>query len=317
MVADRVSDPRPAGRPRARQDLAGRVVHLGGSGVRLAAELWEPAGPDRQGTAVLLHGGGQTRHSWRRTARRLAAEDWRALALDLRGHGESEWAPDGDYSLDAHVADLRSVLGALGTPPVLIGASLGGTTSLLTLGADPAAARGLVLVDVTPTTERAGTAAVVRFMRAGREGFTSLEAVADAVAAHNPHRPRPRDPRGLVKNLRRRSGRWYWHWDPRLVDERQTDPETLAESERRARAAAGRLEIPTMLVRGAGSDVVSAAGARELLDLVPDAWYVEVDGTGHMVAGDDNDVFTGKLLDFLEHLGDGTPAEPQRPKGRP
>ncbi|OLL75978.1 Hydrolase [Pseudonocardia sp. Ae168_Ps1] len=300
-----------------RDEPGSRTVHLDGDGVRLAADRWEPTGPDRRGAVVLLHGGGQTRHSWRHTARRLAAAGWTVLALDLRGHGDSEWSPDGDYTLDAHVADLRSVTGTLDKPPVLIGASLGGMTSLLASGTDPCLARGLVLVDVTPTTERAGTSAVTRFMRAGQEGFPSLEAVADAVAAYNPHRPRPRDPRGLLKNLRRRAGRWYWHWDPRLVDERQTAPETLSANERRARAAARDLAVPTMLVRGAGSDVVSPAGARELLELVPDAWYVEVDGTGHMVAGDDNDVFTGSLLDFMEHVAVGAAAGTGRPEGRP
>jgi pimeloyl-ACP methyl ester carboxylesterase len=153
-------------------------------------------------------------------------------------------------------------------------------------------------------------------MRAGRDGFASLEAAADAVAAYNPHRPRPRDPDGLRKNLRRRAGRWYWHWDPWMMDERQTAPETLAENERRTRAAARTLRVPTMLVRGAGSDVLSPAGARELLDLVPGAWYVEVDGTGHMVAGDDNDVFTGTLLDFMDQVA-GEPATWSRPEGRP
>ncbi|MEQ3549912.1 alpha/beta hydrolase [Pseudonocardia nematodicida] len=300
-----------------RNEPGDTVIRVQGDGVVLVGDLREPAGPDRHGAAVLLHGGGQTRHSWRHTAHRLSEAGWAVLSLDLRGHGDSSWAPDGDYLLDAHVGDLRAAVDVLGEPPVLIGASLGGMTSLLALGADPDLARGLVLVDVTPRTERAGTAAVTRFMRAGRDGFASLDAVADAVAAYNPHRPRPRDTGGLRKNLRHRSGRWFWHWDPRMVEEPQTAPETLDANEHRARAAARSLRVPTMLVRGAGSDVVSPAGARELLDLVPSAWYVEVEGTGHMVAGDDNDVFTGSLLEFMRHIADGTgadrPAGPSRP----
>ncbi|MDN5913747.1 MAG: alpha/beta hydrolase [Pseudonocardia sp.] len=300
--------------PAVRDQPRNRVLTLDGSGVRLAADLWEPAGQDPTGTVVLLHGGGQTRHSWRHTGRRLAGAGWTVLCPDTRGHGESEWSPRGDYSLDALVADLRAVLDVLDDPPVLVGASLGGMTSLLVLAEDPEIASGLVLVDVAPTTERAGTAAVTSFMRAGRDGFASLDEVADAVAAYNPHRPRPRDPGGLRRNLRRRAGRWFWHWDPRLVDEPQTAPSAMAENARRARAAAADLAVPTMLVRGTGSDVVSRAGARELLDLVPDAWYAEVPGTGHMVAGDDNDVFTGRLLDFLGHVAGGTPSGPNRRK---
>ncbi|MBN9792573.1 alpha/beta hydrolase [Pseudonocardia sp. TMWB2A] len=292
------------------------VVRIESDGIVLVGDLRAPSGRDRRGAAVLLHGGGQTRHSWRRTARRLAGAGWAVLSLDLRGHGESGWAPDGDYLLDAHVRDLRAAVERLGEPPVLVGASLGGMTSLLALGEDPGLARGLVLVDVTPRTERTGTSAVTRFMRAGHDGFASLDAVADAVAAYNPHRPRPRDPAGLRKNLRHRDGRWYWHWDPRMVAERQTAPETLDLNERRAVAAARSLRVPTMLVRGTGSDVVSRDGAREFLDLVPSAWYLEVEGTGHMVAGDDNDVFTGNLLAFLRHVAedaDGRAAGPERP----
>ncbi|MEU7811359.1 alpha/beta hydrolase [Pseudonocardia sp. NPDC049154] len=277
-----------------------RRLTLPGEGVRLAADRWAPPLRSRRGTVLLLHGGGQTRHSWRHTGRRLAAEGWTAIAFDLRGHGDTDWAPDGDYTLDAHVADLRAAVTVLDEPPVLVGASLGGMTSLLALAADPALARGLVLVDVTPTTERAGTAEITDFMRSGTAGFATLDEAAAAVAAYNPHRTRPPRPEGLKKNLRRRDGRWYWHWDPRLLDSRQTDPRTLDANARRAREAARGLAVPTLLVRGRQSRVVSAAGAEELLSLVPSARLVDVEGAGHMVAGDDNDVFGEHLMDFLD-----------------
>jgi pimeloyl-ACP methyl ester carboxylesterase len=277
-----------------------RRLTVPGEGVRLAADRWAPPLRSRRGTVLLLHGGGQTRHSWRHTGRQLATQGWTAIAFDLRGHGDSDWAPDGDYTLDAHVADLRTVVTVLDEPPVLVGASLGGTTSLLALAADPALARGLVLVDVTPTTERAGTAEITEFMRSGTTGFATLEEAAAAVAAYNPHRVRPPRPEGLKKNLRRRDGRWYWHWDPRLLDSRQTDPRTLDENARRAREAARGLTVPTLLVRGSQSRVVSTAGAEELLSLVPSARLVDVEGAGHMVAGDDNDLFGDHLLDFLD-----------------
>ncbi|GAA4711257.1 alpha/beta fold hydrolase [Pseudonocardia yuanmonensis] len=277
-----------------------RRLTLPGEGVRLTADRWAPPLRTRRGTVLLLHGGGQTRHSWRHTGRRLAAQGWTAIAVDLRGHGDSDWAPDGDYTLDAHVADLRTAVTVLDEPPVLVGASLGGMTSLLALAADPTLARGLVLVDVTPTTERAGTAEITDFMRSGTSGFATLDEAAAAVAAYNPHRTRPPRPEGLKKNLRRRDGRWYWHWDPRLLDSRQTDPRTLDDNARRAREAARGLGVPTLLVRGRQSRVVSTAGAQELLSLVPSARLVDVDGAGHMVAGDDNDVFGEHLLDFLD-----------------
>jgi pimeloyl-ACP methyl ester carboxylesterase len=221
------------------------------------------------------------------------------FSIDARGHGESDWHRGGDYSLDAMVADLRAVVATLDERPVLVGASLGGMTALLAQGADPYLARALVLVDVTPTTEPEGTAEIMRFMRSGAGGFSSLGEAAEAVMAYNPHHSRPPRPDGLRKNLRHRDGRWYWHWDPRLLDSRQTDPRILADYARRAREAARRLRIPTLLVRGRESRVVSAAGARELIPLVPAARHVDVAGAGHMVAGDDNDVFGEHLLGFL------------------
>jgi pimeloyl-ACP methyl ester carboxylesterase len=136
-------------------------------------------------------------------------------------------------------------------------------------------------------------------MRSGTGGFSCIEEAAEAVMAYNPRRSRPLRPDGLRKNLRHRDGRWYWHWDPRLLDGRQTDPWILADNARRARSAARRLRIPTLLVRGRESRVVSAAGAQELLSLVPTARHVDVAGAGHMVAGDDNDEFGEHLLGFL------------------
>jgi pimeloyl-ACP methyl ester carboxylesterase len=280
-----------------------RLLTLPGAGIRLTADRWAPPVRRRRGTVLLLHGGGQTRHSWRHTGARLAAQGWTAVAYDLRGHGDSDWAPDGDYTLDAHVADLRAALGVLSDVaerPVLVGASLGGMTSLLAAAAEPELARGLVLVDVTPTTERAGTTEITDFMRSGVSGFASLDEAAAAVAAYNPQRVRPPRPEGLRKNLRHRDGRWFWHWDPRLLDHRQTAPGAQEENGRRARAAARNLAVPTLLVRGRQSRVVSTAGAQELLELVPSARLVDVDGAGHMVAGDDNDVFGEHLLGFLD-----------------
>jgi pimeloyl-ACP methyl ester carboxylesterase len=282
-----------------------------GDCVTLAAERWDPpipdargSGVDRKGVVLLLHGGGQTRHSWRNTGRRLAADGWSAIAVDARGHGESEWAPDGDYGIDALVADLTSIIDQLEDKPVLVGASMGGMTSLIGQGENPELARGLVLVDIAPKIEASGTAEITAFMRSGLEGFASLDDAAAAIAAYTPHRVRKPNPQGLRKNLRLREGRWYWHWDPAFLrqgDEptRQTDSIVRYE---RARDAAAAITVPTMLVRGEQSNVVSEEGAKELLELIPTATLIDVTGTGHMVAGDDNDVFSGGLKDFLDEV---------------
>src|SRR5439155_16149025 len=181
--------------------------------------------------------------------------------------------------------------------PVLVGASLGGLTSILLLGElVPGGARGLVLVDIIPDMEQAGADRIQRFM-ADRsiDGFASLDEVADAIAAYNPHRPRPTDLSGLRKNVRLRDdGRWVWHWDPRFITgSRGSRDETRASftTPQRLQAAPRRPTLPTLPVRGRASDLLSEEGAKELLALVPHAEFVDVAGAGHMVAGDRNDIF--------------------------
>jgi pimeloyl-ACP methyl ester carboxylesterase len=270
-----------------------------GDGVRLVGERWAP---DRSlGVIVLLHGGGQTRHSWARTAERLAAGGWTAIAYDARGHGESDWHAGGNYTLDAFEADLLALVRTLEEPPTLIGASLGGITSLVAAGENPGLARGLVLVDIVIRLEPDGTGRILEFLGAHRGGFGTLEEVAEAVAAYNPVRRRPRNLDGLRKNVRRRAdGRWYWHWDPAFIQigdepQRQADPQRL-------RAAASSLRIPTLLVRGRQSDVVSDAGIADMMALIPTAESIVIEDAGHMVAGDDNDVFVAGIEAFLARL---------------
>ena len=192
--------------------------HIAARGLRLAADI---GGPEDGPTVVLLHGGGQTRHSWAGTWRVLVDAGWRAISLDLRGHGDSDWSDEGDYSLDAFVDDLRTVVGTLPSPPVLVGASLGGLASLVAVAEAPVqedVARAIVLVDVAHRVEESGRDRIGAFMTGNIDGFASLEEAADAIAAYNPHRPRPKDLSGLAKNLRQRDdGRWVWHWDPRFV----------------------------------------------------------------------------------------------------
>lgn len=279
--------------------IPGKTIRLHGDGVRLVADVREPT-TARKGTVLLLHGGGQTRHSWQRTGIRLAEQGWRSYTVDARGHGNSEWAPDGDYSSDAHARDIRAVVDTLGEAPVLVGASMGGMASLLAAGDDPDLARALVLVDITPKAEPEGLSKITGFMQAGLDGFDSLHDALDAVVAYNPHRRRRPRLEGLRKNLREREGRWYWHWDPRMLSHRTNLPEAAVEREERARSAARAVTVPTLLIRGAQSDVVSVEGARELLDLIPGARYIDVDGAGHMVGGDDNDVLSRGLVEFLD-----------------
>jgi non-heme chloroperoxidase len=270
-----------------------------GGGMEIVADAFgDPAGEP----VVFLHGGGQTRHAWGGTARELAEKGWYALSLDLRGHGESSWSAAGDYRLDAFIADLRAVLAGLGRPAAVVGASLGGMTALLAAGEEPRTeVAALVLVDIAPRIEHAGAQRIVSFMLSRPEGFASLEEAADAVAAYQPHRKRPRDTRGLEKNLRLGPDeRWRWHWDPRFLS--STGGPAASNTPGRLDAAARALTAPALLVRGRLSDLLSEEGARHFLELAPHARYVDVSDAGHMVAGDRNDLFTRAVIDFLAPL---------------
>ncbi len=280
---------------------------LPGNGLELAADRWADVGAD--GIVVLLHGGGQTRHSWRTTGERLATLGWMTYAVDLRGHGDSGWSEDAAYGLSGHLGDLLALTAEIrrrdpGLPVALVGASLGGVISLIATGENPGLAQALVLVDVAAKIEESGSARVRDFMMSAPDGFESLEQASEAIAAYNPHRRRTGSVEGLKKNLRLRGERWHWHWDPRSLEvEYSADsvehPNSPVSYER-SRAAARNVECPFLLVRGRMSDVVSDDGVAEMRELIPQTEVVDVREAGHMVAGDDNDVFTAGLADFLE-----------------
>ena len=288
----------------------GTIELAGADGLTLTADVeGDPGSPP----VVLLHGGGQTRHAWGTTLRVLG-ERWRAHSVDLRGHGDSGWAPDGDYTIDAFAADVVAICRGLPSPPALVGASLGGLASLVAIAETPGPpiATALVLVDVAPRLEPSGIKRIGEFMTGNLDGFGSLEEVADAIAAYNPNRPRPSNLDGLRKNLRQRAdGRWVWHWDPRFVSGKFGSPDETRSSlteHNRLQEAAQRLTVPTLLVRGRMSDLISEEGAQELLRLVPHAELADVAGAGHMVAGDRNDAFNESVIEFIGRVFPGEPA---------
>jgi pimeloyl-ACP methyl ester carboxylesterase len=280
--------------------------YAGHEGIELVADAW---GSPEDPPVLLLHGGGQTRHAWGGTAQTLASAGWYAVSLDLRGHGESAWCPNGHYNHMNFATDAVLVAQSFERPPVLVGASLGGISALMALAqAGESIAAALVLVDIATRMERSGAARIVDFMLGKPEGYANLEEVADAIAEYNPHRPRPKDLHGLEKNLRRsEDGRYHWHWDPAfLAGPKRFSSKEISETEHKISdtslldEAARSLSLPTLLVRGRMSDLLSEEGAKTFLEQVPHAKFADVSGAGHMVAGDRNDVFTKAVIDFLE-----------------
>jgi pimeloyl-ACP methyl ester carboxylesterase len=273
----------------------------GPGGVRVISDR---LGDPRARAVVFLHGGGQTRRSWARAAAAVAKRGWQAVTIDLRGHGESDWSSEGDYRVTSFAGDVQEVLRTLPPKPVLVGASLGGFTSMLLAGElAPGIAGAVVLVDIVPNMEQSGATRIHNFMADRvKSGFASLDEVADAIAEYNPHRPRPTDLDGLTTNLRRRGDRWYWHWDPQFISGTAAFPPfEVTDADRMHEAVAAILDsgVPMLLIRGQMSDLVSQESADEFLARFPQIEFTDVRGAGHMVAGDRNDIFAGAVVDFL------------------
>ena len=274
------------------------VEFHGDEALTLVADEWNRgAGDPARPTIVMLHGGGQNRFSWKNTGQILADRGFHVIALDARGHGDSDRAPDAEYTVDAFARDADSVLNQIGRPVVLIGASMGGLTGIIVANrAGPDRVVKLVLVDVVPRFESAGTHRIRDFMSRHVHGFETLDHAADAIADYLPHRKRPRNLEGLKKNLRHRHGRWHWHWDPAFVTSVGNDPFVDVE---RLEQAAIDLPIPILLIRGKLSDVVSPEGVEDFLAKVPHAEFVELSDAGHTAAGDDNDAFSDAVVAFV------------------
>lgn len=275
-----------------------RVSVRSTDGVELQGDAW---GTEQGKPVLLLHGGGQTRHAWKGTARTLAERGHYAVSLDLRGHGGSGWSDNARYDSEAFLGDMAAMLPLFSSPPVIIGASLGGIVSLLFLGEQTKAiAKALVLVDIATRAEQKGVERILAFMENHQNGFDSMEEAGAAVAAYLHHRKPPSVLDGLHNNLRKRDdGRYYWHWDPAMLLDKNLGE---LSNHTRLETAARALALPVLLIRGSRSDVLTTEIVDEFLVLVPHAKFIDVAGASHMVSGDSNDVFTDAVLKFLESI---------------
>ena len=246
-----------------------QVVLRGEKGLALVADVY---GASASPPAVFFHGSGQTRQSWGRAADALSGQGWRVYTVDHRGHGDSDRAPKGK--------------------------------------SDTALFRGLVLVDIAPTIDLEGARRIVAFMSANPDGYESLDDASVAIGAYRGNGKGAPSHAGLERVLRQGDdGRWRWHWDPRLLDSRRVwlaDPSLARVALESLRSAmmtgAARLDVPTLLVRGGSSDLITTEAAQELVGAIPHATFVDVTGAGHMVAGDRNDAFTAEVLRFAAAL---------------
>ena len=158
----------------------------------------------------------------------------------------------------------------------------------------------LVMVDIGIYPDPEGSDRIVNFMQSGNKGFESLEEAAETISKYLPHREKPKDTKGLIKNLRlKENGRYYWHWDPKFITRRQDSRRERFSDQKKY---AERVSVPTLLIRGALSDVVTKEDVKFFLSVIPHAKFEEIEKASHMIAGDRNDMFAESAIKFLKSL---------------
>ena len=281
------------------------MINIAGfGGLNLAAEV---QGEFDAMPVLLAHGGGQTRRAWKGVISDLAEAGFRVIAVDMRGHGDSDWSSDGAYEMRDFATDLVAIASDLERKPALVGASLGGLAGLL---AEGELAQGifasLTLIDIAPRMEPNGVMRVVSFMEEHVDkGFSSPEVAAEIISSYMPHRPKRTAGGGLRHYLRQKEdGRFYWHWDPAFIRNimaaKRSDPDHQERQFKALSEATGNLALPLHLIRGGSSDMVSEEAVLHLRTLAPHAEYTDIADANHMVVGDANDTFSVAILDFLK-----------------
>ena len=251
---------------------------------------------------VLLHGVGQTCHTWDLFAAAMS-EHFHVMAFDQRGHGDTDWAPDKDYSRARMVEDAAAFTGALGLHRFfLIGMSMGGANSLAFTARHPDKVTALVVVDVGPRVEPKGVKHIRDFMQNFRE-FDSLDQAAEVIHKFNPRRPLEVIRKfTVVYNLKQLpTGKWTWKYDTYFSEaHRSMDVKKMHDE---LSAAVRDIRCPTLVVKGGESDVFSMDGARGLQDMIPGAEFAVVAGAGHSVMGDNPQGFEAAVRGFYEKRG--------------
>lgn len=275
------------------------VEFLGHGGLRLAADCYGDASAV---PVILLHGGGQDKRSWRGVAARLASAGYRAVAVDLRGHGASDWSPEVDYSVEAYAADIAAMVEQLGQPAYLAGASLGGRGALVAAAKYPDSILALALVDVAPSLDPENAGRYQTFLRSARFGFSRIEEAADMLNGMM-NRTSRGNPEKLRPYLREgEDGKLYWRWDPAFLEPRFVNrPRETEELE----AYAAQIRHPILMVRAELSEVLREEDVERFLKVAPHTEVRIAPGVGHMLTGDSNDVHAPILIDFLKRAARG------------
>lgn len=280
--------------------MRGDTVSYRGDGLELSGLAF---GDSEAPPVLFFHGGGQSRNAWRSSARQVGEAGYYGIAFDLRGHGESQWASDGDYHVEAFARDVEALLKQFSRRVTLVGASRGGQAALIGGARHPARVRLIMLADVAPDMPDDGIVGIRQFFAEGARGYDSLDEAAAALS-HHLAQPRMADPARLARSMRQdEMGRWHWHWDPATGKEEFLHPPSENEA---VLAAAARVTSPLVMVRAELSHLVSDSNTARFKALAPHLEILIARGAGHMFTADRNDAFAAQLLAQLSRF----PEEP-------
>jgi pimeloyl-ACP methyl ester carboxylesterase len=249
---------------------------------------------------LFLHGGGINAHTWDVVCLMLR-ERYHCIALDQRGHGDSEWSPAIDYGVATQVGDVEGFIEKLGLAnPVLVGQSMGGLNSIAYAIRHSAKMKGLVVVDVGPEINSAGTQRIREF--SSTPELESLEAFLERAVKFNPIRDPRVLRRSLFYNLRQLpTGKWSLKHDQRRASDDSW--RIAAEQRERILSDVAKINCPTLIVRGGKSDVLTDEAAERFAHMLPHARWVRVENAGHNVQGDNPRGLLDAMNPFLRDLG--------------
>ncbi|MEN9392558.1 MAG: hypothetical protein RLZZ104_901 [Pseudomonadota bacterium] len=278
------------------------MIRMQGDGLTLAGEAYgDPAAPP----VLFFHGGGQSRNAWIGSAKAVAEAGYYGVSFDLRGHGDSDWAADGDYLLDAFGRDVERLISCFDQPVALVGASRGGQAALVGGSRHPDRVRLIMLADVAPLMRDDGVDGIREFFAEGEAGFATLDDAADSLARHL-NQPRMDDASRLARAMRADGeGRWHWRWDPATGKREFLHPPSEGEA---LLAAAAQVKSPIVLVRAELSHLLTDEGVCRFQQLAPQLEVITAKGVGHMFTADRNDAFAAQLLERLQRTPATVPA---------
>lgn len=282
--------------------MSGKIVRFWGDGLELVGEAFgDPAAPP----VLFFHGGGQSRSAWRGSARIVGAAGYYGITFDLRGHGDSDWAADGDYLLDAYGRDVEALLAQFERPVTLVGASRGGQAMLVGGSRHPDRVRLIMLADVAPNIRNDGIDGIRAFYAEGEAGFETLDQAASSLARNLDQQP-VADSSRLARSMRQdAAGRWHWRWDPATGNAQFLHPPSEGAA---LLAAAARVTSPIVLVRAELSHLLTDEGVCKFQELTSQLQVVMAMGVGHMFTADRNDGFAAELLEWLARTPERTMA---------